>query len=121
MSQKLRPARGHPLWIAFILHRLSGMLLALFLPLHFLALALVLESPAALDSFLRFTDFALVKTAEFGLVSLLAIHVFGGMRLMALEWLAPLTGMHSHRQKTLAAAATALGVLLGGCFLLQLI
>ncbi|MEM9735605.1 MAG: succinate dehydrogenase, partial [Pseudomonadota bacterium] len=28
----MKPARGHPLWYAYLLHRLSGLGLALFLP-----------------------------------------------------------------------------------------
>ena len=66
-------------------HRLSGIGLALFLPLHFYMLALALTDPVRLDGFLRFTDMPLVKLAEFGLVFLLAGHLFGGLRLMALE------------------------------------
>ena len=31
-------ARNHPAWWAFLVHRLSGIALALFLPLHFWAL-----------------------------------------------------------------------------------
>ena len=31
-------ARNHPAWWAFAVHRASGVLLALFLPLHFWAL-----------------------------------------------------------------------------------
>ncbi|MDE2636302.1 MAG: succinate dehydrogenase, partial [Chloroflexota bacterium] len=41
--------RGHPLWIAWLVHRLSGLALALFLPAHFLVLGLALNDPAALD------------------------------------------------------------------------
>ena len=29
-------ARNHPAWWAFLVHRISGLALALFLPLHFL-------------------------------------------------------------------------------------
>ena len=34
--------RAHPLWYAYILHRVSGLLLALFLPAHFYVLSLAL-------------------------------------------------------------------------------
>ena len=109
-----RPARAHPLWLAFILHRLSGLGLALFLPLHFYGLSLALTDPARLDAFLALTGLPAVKLAEFGLVFLLAVHCFGGLRLMALEflpWSAP--------QKTLAAGATALSLLVATLFLLR--
>jgi fumarate reductase subunit D len=79
-------AHGHASWWAFWLHRVSGLLLALFLPLHFLALGQALTGPAALDGFLRFTDMPLVKLAEWGLVTLLALHLTGGTRLLLIEF-----------------------------------
>lgn len=82
----IRPHRGHPLWLAYILHRLSGLALAMFLPAHFYVLSLALTAPN-LNDFLRWADNPLVKVAEFGLVFLLAVHFFGGLRLMAFEFL----------------------------------
>jgi len=109
-------SRAHPLWLAYILHRVSGLGLALFLPLHFWILSLAITSPARLDGFLHLTENGVVKLAEFGLVFLLAVHMFGGLRLMALEWLpwAP-------AQKTLAAGAAALSFALATLFLLKAI
>lgn len=106
--------RAHPLWLAYILHRVSGLALALFLPLHFWVLAMALTNPAKLDEFLGLTNTAVVKVAEFGLVFLLAVHMFGGLRLMALEWLP-----WSAHQKTLAAAAVAVSFLVATLFFLQ--
>jgi fumarate reductase subunit D len=79
-------ARNHPSWWAFWLHRVSGLLLALFLPLHFLALGQALAGPTALEGFLRFADAPLVKLAEWGLVTLLALHLTGGARLLLIEF-----------------------------------
>ncbi len=110
----IRPHRKHTLWLAFILHRISGLALALFLPFHFLVLAYALNDAAALDGFLKWTDYRLVKFAEFGLVFLLAVHLFGGLRLMALEWLP-----WSHSQKTLAATAVAGSFAIAGSFFLS--
>lgn len=95
--------RRHLLWSAFLIHRVSGVLLAVFLPVHFWVLSQALHDPAALDGFLQWTDFWYVKLAEYGLVFLLGAHLFGGLRLMAFEVL-PWTGA----QKTWAAAALAL-------------
>jgi len=110
----IRPHRSHPLWLAFFLHRISGLALALFLPAHFYVLALALTAPQRLDGFLAWTSNPLVKIAEFGLVFLLAIHFFGGLRILALEflpWSAP--------QKSLAAAAIAGAFFLSTTFFLQ--
>jgi len=110
----IRPHRNHPLWYAFALHRASGLILAVFLPVHFWVLSLALTDPKALNGFLHWTDFILVKFAEYGLVFLLAVHIFGGLRLMALEFLP-----WSPRQKTYAAAALAASFLISTSFFLS--
>jgi fumarate reductase subunit D len=110
----IRPHRKHPLWIAFIVHRISGLCLALFLPLHFYLLGLALNDPAALDGFLRWTEHPLLKFAEIGLVFFLAVHLFGGLRLLALEFLPWHSG-----QKTFAALAAAAAVFVALLFLLR--
>lgn len=112
----MKVARAHPLWLAYILHRVSGIALALFLPLHFWVLSLALTNAARLDGFLTLTEIPLVKLAEFGLVFLLAVHLFGGLRLLAMEWL-PWTAP----QKTWAAAAVAGSLFVSGTFFLQAI
>ena len=98
----LRPHRRHPLFLFFVLHRLSGLALALFLPVHFWVLGLALNDMARLDGFLRWSEAPLVKAAEMGLVFLLAVHLLGGLRLLALEFLP-----WRDWQKTLAALAAA--------------
>jgi fumarate reductase subunit D len=62
------------------------------------------------------TEAGVVKAAEFGLVFLLAVHMFGGLRLLAMEWLP-----WSTRQKTLAAGAAAIAFLIATLFLLRAI
>ncbi len=108
-----RPYRSHPLWFAYALHRFSGLALALFLPLHFMMLGKALEGEAALQSGLDWTDNLFFKFAEYGLVFLLAVHMFGGLRIMALEFLP-----WSDRQKTLAAASVALAFAIATGFFL---
>jgi fumarate reductase subunit D len=109
-------ARNHPAWWAFAVHRASGVLLALFLPLHFWALGRALRGEAGLDAFLRWSEQPLVKFAETVLVLLLAAHLTGGLRLLALEFLA-----WRDWQKSLLAAAAGLTVAAGLAFLLNLV
>ena len=96
-------------FIAAMLHRLSGIALAIFLPLHFLALGTALNNANALDSFLTLTRNPLVEAAEFGLVAALALHMTLGLRVLAIEFL-------DFREKTAAivsvcaAAACAAGL-----------
>ena len=79
-------AHGHAAYWAFIVHRVSGLALAAFLPLHFWALAQALDGAAALDRFLALTASPLVKLSEWGLVVLLALHLAGGVRVLRIEF-----------------------------------
>ena len=109
----IRPTRNHPAWWAFLVHRLSGLALAFFLPAHFLALGTALRGEGALDTFLRWTEQPLVIAAEWGLVILLAAHLAGGLRLLALEFLP-----WREWQKTLAAIAAGFALVAGLVFAL---
>jgi fumarate reductase subunit D len=109
-------ARSHPAWWAFAVHRASGLLLTLFLPLHFWALGNALLGEAKLESFLRWSDQPAVKFAEFVLVLLLAAHMTGGLRLLALEFLP-----WRDWQKSLLAAAAGATLVVALAFLLNLV
>lgn len=97
-------------WVA-IVHRLSGIALALFLPLHFWALGNALQ----LQGFLAWTEQPLVKLGEWAIVVALALHLGGGLRVLALELLP-----WRDWQKGLAAAAAALALAAGLAFALSL-
>ena len=97
-----------------MVHRVSGLALAVFLPVHFLALGLAINGEARLDSFLRWSDQPLVKLAETGLVVLLTVHLLGGIRLLVIENFDWRDG-----QKQLATAAAALSTLVGFLFLVR--
>lgn len=102
--------RNHPSYWAFVLHRISGVLLALFLPMHFWVLSLALEGEARLESFIRWTDDPLVKLLETGIVMLLAAHLAGGLRLLAMELL-PWRGWYKAMVSLVAGVSLAVGVL----------
>jgi len=106
--------RNSALWIAAMVHRISGLALAIFLPLHFLALGLAISGAARLDSFLRWSDQPLVKLAESGLVFLLTVHLLGGLRILVIENFDWRDG-----QKQLATVAAAVSVLVGFLFLVR--
>ena len=107
--------RSHPTYVAFLVHRLSGLLLALFLPLHFWALGQAIAGEAALDGFLRWADNGVLKAMETVLVVLLAAHLAGGLRVLALEF----WGWRSS-QKTMVAASAGVSLAAGLLFLLNL-
>ena len=109
-------ARSHPAYWAFLMHRLSGLALAIFLPLHFWALGQALAGAAALDGFLRLADQGLFKFAEWGLVVLLALHMMGGVRLLLIEF-ADWSGL----RKDWIAVAAGFALLTGLAFALALV
>jgi fumarate reductase subunit D len=90
-------------WVAHV-HRISGIALAVFLPLHFWALGNALQ----LDSFLAWTEQPLVKAGEWAIVVALAAHLGGGLRVLAIEFLD-----WQEWQKSLAAVAAALALAVG--------
>jgi fumarate reductase subunit D len=104
--------RRDALWIAAMVHRLSGLVLAAFLPLHFLALGLAIEGEATLDGFLKWSAHPLVKLAESVLVFLLAVHMLGGIRVLVIENLPWREG-----QKQLATGALILAAVAALAFL----
>jgi fumarate reductase subunit D len=109
-------ARNHPAYWAFIVHRVSGLLLTLFLPFHFWVLGQALHGEAKLDGFLRWTEQPLAKAAETVLVLLLAAHMAGGVRLLMLEFLA-----WRDWQGSLLALATGASIAAGLAFLLNIV
>lgn len=111
----LRRSHRRPGFVAALAHRLSGLALILFLPMHFLALGTALRGADRLDDFLALTDAPLIKFLEWGLVTALAFHLACGLRLLAIEFL-------PRRERTAAAVAICFGLALaaGLAFLLGL-
>ena len=94
-----------------LVHRVSGIALAAFLPLHFFVLGNALE----LDAFLAWTAQPLVKASEWALVLALAAHLSCGLRVLALEFLP-----WRDWQRGLAAGAAAVTIAAGLAFALAL-
>jgi fumarate reductase subunit D len=101
-------ARSEPAYWAFVVHRVSGLALALFLPLHFYALSQALD-PARFDRFLEWTRQPLVRTSEILLVMALAAHFAGGLRLLFVE----LVAWRAETQKTWLALGAAFALAAG--------
>ncbi len=108
-----RASRAHPGFIAAVIHRLSGLALAGFLPLHFLSLGLAFEQEA-FEGFIAWANNPLVKVSEALLVAALAVHFAGGLRLLAVEFF----GL-TRAQSFWIACSLAIGVGAGLLFLLR--
>ena len=110
----MRVSHRQPGFAAAIIHRLAGIALAIFLPVHFLALATALKGADALDAFLNITGHPVLKTSEGGIVVALALHMALGLRVLAIEFL-PLR----ERTGTVVAACAAAGLAIGLLFFLN--
>lgn len=80
--------RSHSNYLAFLVHRISGLCLAIFLPVHLYVISLLLKNPEALDRFLSWTQTPLVKISETLLILLACAHLANGIRLIAYEFFA---------------------------------
>ena len=76
----IRASHRQPGFLAAMLHRLAGIALAIFLPIHFVVLSAALNGADALDSFLKVTASPLLKLSEGGIVVALALHMALGDR-----------------------------------------
>jgi fumarate reductase subunit D len=103
-----------PGFLAAMLHRLSGIALAIFLPVHFIALGMALGGADSFQSFLGVTHNLFVRIAEWGLVTALGMHMALGIRVLALEFFAV------HERSAIAVSAcVACSLTVGLLFLLN--
>ncbi|MEZ5650540.1 MAG: succinate dehydrogenase, cytochrome b556 subunit [Burkholderiaceae bacterium] len=80
----MRPRGTRGYW-AFVGHRLSGVALAAFLPLHLLLLSQALHGADRLQAWLNWSEHGWVRLAEWGLVSCLCLHLVFGLRILVIE------------------------------------
>ena len=105
-------ARRHPGFLLAMAHRISGIALAAFLPLHFLLLGQALRGAAALDGALQVVDMVPFKIAEWLLVVLLAVHASCGLRLLVIEF-RPWSGTRKNWTAAIIGVAMAVGIAFG--------
>ncbi len=106
--------RNHPTYWAFLVHRLSGLGLAAFLPVHLYVLGLALSESTAFADFISWSNTPVLKVLETLLVVFLSAHLTGGLRLLALEFLD-----WRQWQKTVVALTGGISLCLGLVFLLN--
>lgn len=110
----IRNSHLKPGFLAAMLHRLSGIGLAIFLPMHFVALGTALGGAESFQSFLGVTHNGFVRAAEWGLVTALGLHMALGLRVLAIEWLA----VHE-RGAIVVSTCVACSITVGLLFLLN--
>jgi fumarate reductase subunit D len=83
----IRASHKQPGFAAALVHRLAGIALAIFLPIHFFVLSAALNGADALDSFLKVTAHPMLKLSEGAIVVALALHMALGLRVLAIEFI----------------------------------
>ena len=106
----IRASHKQPGFLAAVIHRLAGIALAVFLPIHFYVLSAALNGADALDSFLKVTAHPMLKVSEGAIVVALAVHMALGLRVLAVEFL-PVRERTRTAVSICLAAAVAVGVL----------
>jgi succinate dehydrogenase cytochrome b subunit len=99
---------------AWLTHRLTGIVLTLYIFLHLYVLA-HLKDPAGYASIMKVMQSPLVKLSEVGLLALVIAHAFNGFRLTLLD-----LGMPTGLQKRVFWSAFAVGAaitVLGGVYI----
>ena len=71
---------------AFILHRVSGFLVFLFLLLHVVDVSLINVSPRLYDEVHRLYGNVLLRLFEVGLLAALLFHAFNGLRIVMIDF-----------------------------------
>lgn len=89
---------------AFVLNRISGLLLVLYLVAHLTVLSLLAMGPDAYNTFVAVASHPLVILFDVGLVGLLVYHGLNGVRLIVLG-----LGWGLSRQRELFWSLMALG------------
>ncbi len=100
---RLNPNLGTFAWV---LHRLTGLGLALYLVLHLWALGAAAGGPAALEARLALFETASFRVLEVLVIGAVAFHMLNGVRIIVVDF-----ARFSRWQKELFGAALAISLL----------
>ena len=73
-------------FFSFVLRRVSGMALVLYLLLHIWVIGSALSGPEAFDARLNTVQTPLFKVLEIALLAAVVYHAFDGVRLLLVNW-----------------------------------
>ncbi len=78
------PGRGLGMW-AFWLHRLTGLALAIYLPIHILVISTVVGGASTFNDAMKFLKAPLFVLFEMGLLAVVLIHGLNGLRIVLFD------------------------------------
>lgn len=90
----------------FMINRLAGLGLTLYLFIHLLVLGTLAQGPDAYDNFLRLTQSTLYKLGELLVIAAVLLHGLNGVRLMLTSF-----GIAVPRQRELFLGAMVIGLI----------
>jgi succinate dehydrogenase / fumarate reductase cytochrome b subunit len=93
--------------LAFLLSRVSALLVAGYLVAHILVTSLLGRGPAAFNGAMHFVDRPVFKLLEIGLVGVIIVHAVQGSRVVALN-----LGLRSRTRRALIIFLGVAGLLL---------
>jgi succinate dehydrogenase / fumarate reductase, cytochrome b subunit len=109
MAKKITPYRMRTGTWAFVLHRLSGLGLLAYLPLHIWVTGSLVGRTGEFDRYMAFLDRPLFHFLEWGLFGVVLYHALNGLRVIALDagWWAGLPGQKRLFWALIGAGAAA--------------
>ncbi|MBU0516198.1 MAG: succinate dehydrogenase, cytochrome b556 subunit [Proteobacteria bacterium] len=87
---KAYPPRKHYRWhagfIAWLLHRITGVALALYLMIHIVIISSLARGPESFDATMKFLHGFVFRLLEVGLLAAVLFHTFNGVRIVLLDY-----------------------------------
>jgi len=88
--------RYGPERVAYILHRITGLALIIYLPAHLVVTGLRLFGPGPWEVFIRFSETPVMRFFEFLLMAAFLYHATNGIRLLLTEFFGLSIGKPAH-------------------------
>jgi len=92
---------------AWVLHRISGVVIALYLLLHIWVISFLQKGPESFNRVMHLLESPLVKLLEIGLLGVVIYHVLNGIRLVILD-----LGWGMEHQKKMFWAVVGVGIVI---------
>lgn len=113
-----RHYRWHPGFIAWALHRFTGLALAGYLILHLYVLHNLAKGPEAFDGIMALMTNTFTRLLEIGLLAVVTYHTINGLRIVLLDY-GPMAEKETYK-KWLAGTFVVIGAIIavGGLIML---